>query len=156
MDPEYQETTMLLPKNLAVLLSLMLVATWVSMLVTKLFYYTGMPSWMLYIAAAVFAVIIFLCFWMSLSVAVYADRVDIRYVVKTTSIPMEQVIDTKTGEINIIKNYAGWNLKGVKYRTYSVIGEDMGIGLKLTGKRVCFLSTKDPSAIAALLPKEAA
>ena len=57
--------------------------------------------------------------------------------------------------LNIIKNYASWNLKGVKYRTYSVIGEDMGIGLKVTGKRVFFLSTKDPEARAALRPKEA-
>ena len=30
----------------------------------------------------------------------------------------------------------------------------MGIGLKVTGKRVFYLSSKDPEAIAALLPKE--
>ena len=55
---------------------------------------------------------------------------------------------------NIIKNYSDWTLKGVKYKTYSVIGLDLGIGLKVTGKRVFFMSAEDPERIASLLPKE--
>ena len=42
----------------------------------------------------------------------------------------------------------------MRYRTFSAVGEDLGIGLKVTGKRVYYMSTKDPEAIATLLPKE--
>ena len=65
----------------------------------------------------------------------------------------EEIIEVRIGELNVIKNYSNWTLKGVKYRTYSAVGEDMGVGLKITGKRVIYLSTKDPEALAAALPK---
>ncbi len=154
MDPQYQETRMILPKNLAIILSLMLVVTWLSIVVTKYVYYSGIPDSAIISVGAAAAVAIILVFVMKASTTVYPDRVDIMYIIRTTSIPKEQIIDTKVGELNIIKNYSNWTLKGVRYHTYSVIGEDMGIGLKVTGKRVYFLSSKDPQAIADLLPKE--
>jgi hypothetical protein len=154
MEPEFQESRTIVPKNLSIILALVLGATWVAILVTKFFFYGGMPDWMIYVSAAVFAVAIVISFLMKFEVTVYSDRIDMKYIIKTVSIPKEQIIDTRVGELNIIKNYSNWTLKGVKYRTYSAIGEDLGIGLKVTGKRVFFLSSKDPETIAALLPKE--
>ena len=87
-------------------------------------------------------------------ITVYDDSIEMKYAIMKTSIPKEQIIDTRTGELNIIKNYSDWTLKGVKYKTYSVIGLDTGIGLKVTGKRVFFMSAEDPEHIASLLPKE--
>ena len=153
MESSYQESRMILPKNLAILLSAMLVVTWIAMVVTK-YAYSDLPTMALIVCGVVFAVCVILCFAMRFSITVYDDRIEIFYIVKRTTIPKSEIITTRTGEINLIKNYSDWNLKGVKYKTYSAIGEEMGIGLKVTGKRVFYLSSKDPEAIAALLPKE--
>jgi len=153
MESSYQESRMILPKNLAILLSAMLVVTWIAMVVTK-YAYSDLPTVALIICGVVFAICVILCFAMRFSITVYDDRIEIFYIVKRTTIPKSEIITTRTGEINLIKNYSDWNLKGVKYKTYSAIGEEMGIGLKVTGKRVFYLSSKDPEAIAALLPKE--
>ena len=153
MESSYQESRMILPKNLAILLSAMLVVTWIAMVVTK-YAYSDLPTVALIICGVVFAICVILCFAMRFSITVYDDRIEIFYIVRRTTIPKSEIITTRTGEINLIKNYSDWNLKGVKYKTYSAIGEEMGIGLKVTGKRVYYLSSKDPEAIAALLPKE--
>ena len=145
---------MLLPKNLAVVLSVMLLVTWASMVATKYLYYSGMSTWAIAIAGIAFVIIIVLVFWMRFTVKVFDDRVELTYILRTATIPKEEIIDTRYGELNVIKNYANWNIKGVKYRTYSVIGEELGVGLKVTGKRVFFFSCSDPDAVAALLPKE--
>jgi hypothetical protein len=131
----------------------MLVVTWIAMVVTK-YAYSDLPTMALIVCGVVFAICVILCFAMRFSITVYDDRIEIFYIVRRTTIPKSEIITTRTGEINLIKNYSDWNLKGVKYKTYSAIGEEMGIGLKVTGKRVFYLSSKDPEAIAALLPKE--
>ena len=154
MEPEYQESRMILPKNLAIILSLVLAATWLSIVVTRYVYYSGIPESAIIIVGVVVIIAVILAFVLRFRITVYPDRIDIMYIIRTTSIPKEQVIDTRVGELNVIKNYSNWTLKGVKYHTYSAIGEDMGIGLKVTGKRVYYLSSKDPQAIADLLPKE--
>ncbi|MBQ8373347.1 MAG: hypothetical protein IJX35_03435, partial [Candidatus Methanomethylophilaceae archaeon] len=64
------------------------------------------------------------------------------------------VIDRRVGEIAAIKSYDNWNLKGVKHRSYVAIGEDNGVAVKLTGKRVLVLSSVDPQSIAELLPRD--
>lgn len=154
MEPSYQESRMILPKNLAILLSAMLVITWLAMIVTKFAYYDGLSTTAIVICGVFFAICVILCFAMRYSVTVHEDRIEIFHIIKRATILKEEIITTRTGEMNIIKNYSDWNLKGVKYRTYSVVGEEMAIGLKVTGKRVYYLSSKDPEAIAALLPKE--
>ena len=153
MEPSYQESRMLLPKNLAILLAAMLIITWVAMLVTKLFYYQGMSMTAILICGVFFAACVLICFGARFTTTVYDDRIEIFYIVKKTVIPKSEIITTRVGELNIIKNYSDWTLKGVKYKTYAAAGEEMGIGLKVTGKRVFHLSSKDPEAIAALLPK---
>lgn len=154
MEPAYQESRMLLPKNLAIMLVAVLIITWVSFLVTKLTYYDGIPMLAIYGFGIITAIASILVFAMRFGISVYGDRVEIWYIVSKTVIPIAEIIDTRTGELNLIKNYSAWNLKGVKYRTFSAVGEDLGIGLKVTGKRVFYMSSKDPEAIAALLPKE--
>lgn len=145
---------MILPKNLAILLAAMLVITWVAMLVTKLVYYQGMSMTAIIICGVFFGLCIIACFAARFTVTVYDDRLEILYVIRKTVIPKSEIITFRIGELNIIKNYSDWTLKGVKYKTYAAVGEDMGIGLKVTGKRVFYLSSKDPEAIGALLPKE--
>jgi len=154
MESAYKESRMVMPMNLAVLMAVMMVVTWASMAVTKLFMNAQIPDIALIVSGAAFALVIVFCFIMRFTIEVFDDRIEFVYFFRRTSIPKSEIIDTRVGEINIIKNYSAWTLKGVKYKTYTAIGEDMGIGLKVTGKRVFFLSSADPDAIAALLPKE--
>ncbi len=154
MDPAYLESRVVLPRNLTIILTLVLLATWAFMTGYKYLYYPDIPDAAIIGSGIVFIIGCAICFLWKFSITVYDDRIEMKYAFMTTSIPKEQIIDTRVGELNIIKNYSDWTLKGVKYKTFSAIGEDMGIGLKVTGKRVFFMSTTDPEAIAALLPKE--
>lgn len=154
MDPVYQESHMVLPKNLAFITAGIFAATLLFMIVYKFAFYPDMPAVAIVCVAISFILVCLVCFLLKFTVSVYDDRIEMRYAFSTTSIPREQIIDTRTGELNIIKNYSDWTLKGVKYKTYSVIGLDLGIGLKVTGKRVFFMSAEDPEHIASLLPKE--
>ena len=54
----------------------------------------------------------------------------------------------------MIRSYDGWNLKGVKHKAYMAIGEDLGVAVKLTAKRVMVLSSAEPEALYDVLPKE--
>lgn len=145
---------MVLPKNLAFITAGIFAATLLFMIVYKFVFYPDMPTLAIAGIAISFILVCLVCFLLKFTVSVYDDRIEMKYAFSTTSIPKEQIIDTRTGELNIIKNYSDWTLKGVKYKTYSVIGLDLGIGLKVTGKRVFFMSAEDPERIASLLPKE--
>ena len=154
MDPVYQESHAIVPRNLTMITTLILVATWIFMIVYKFVYYPELPDLALIIVGVSFAAVCIVCFLMKFTVTVYDDSIEMKYLFFNVTLPKKQIIDTRTGELNRIKNYSDWTLKGVKYKTYSVIGLDMGVGLKVTGKRVFFFSAEDPEAIAALLPKD--
>ncbi len=154
MDPVYQESHPVLPRNLSIILTIVLAATWLFMIVYKFVYYPELPDLALIVTGVAFAIACVMCFLMNFSVRVYEDSIEMKYLFFRVQLPKEQIIDTRTGELNIIKNYSDWTLKGVKYKTYSVIGLDLGVGLKVTGKRVFFFSAEDPEAISALLPKD--
>ena len=156
MDPAYQESRMVLPKNLTIIMSLVLIATWAFMIVYQYMYAPEESmAWTFGVGAAFLAVII-IAFLMRFTIKVYDDRIEFFYIFKTTIVKKEDIIDTKSGELNIIKSYTPWSLKGTRYTTCSAVGEEMGVGMKLKGKKVYYLSTTDPDAIMALLPKKTA
>jgi hypothetical protein len=154
MDPAYQESRMVLPKNLTIILALVLIATWAFMLVYGFIFNPDMPMTWTYIVGVVFLIIIALTFLMRFSTSIYDDRIELFYIAKKTIIMKDDIIDTKCGELNIIKSYTPWSLKGTRYKTYSAIGEELGVGVKLKGKMVYYFSTTDPDAIMALLPNK--
>lgn len=154
MDPKFEETRPIMPFQLTCVLGVVLVATVVFMMFSRYILGTDMPSWATPVVSAVFAVIIALCYLSRFSVTVTDDALDVQYFLKRTYIPLEEVIDRRPGELSAIKNYDRWNLKGVKHKAYTAIGEDEGVALKLTGKRVLVLSSADPQALVAVLPRD--
>ena len=154
MEPAYLESRTVLPRDLGVILALVLAATWIFMLAYKFIYYPAMSDVAVICTGVVFVIGCLICFLFRFTTAIYDDRIDVRYGFFKVSIPLDRIIDTRKGELNIIKNYSDWTLKGVRYKTYSAIGEDMGIGLKVMGKRVYYLSTNDADAMFDLLPKD--
>ncbi|MGN0098425.1 MAG: hypothetical protein ACI38Y_03750 [Candidatus Methanomethylophilaceae archaeon] len=154
MDPRFKETRPVMPFQLTCVLAGVLVATVVFMVFSRYVLDTAMPGWAIPVVAVVFAVIIVLCLIGRFSVTVTDDAVDVQYFLKKIHIPMEEIIDRRAGEIAAIKSYDRWNLKGVKHKVCVAIGEDDGVALKLTGKRVLVLSSKDPQTLQDLLPRD--
>ena len=142
-----------MPRNLTIILAAVLIVTVASMAVTKYVYGSDIPEFPIIAAAIIFAIAIMFCFISKFTISIYDDRIEITHILRKVTVKFEEIIEVRIGELNVIKNYSNWTLKGVKYRTYSAVGEDMGVGLKITGKRVIYLSTKDPEALAAALPK---
>ncbi len=154
MDPRFEETRPIMPFQLTYILAGVLVATVVFMIFSKYVLDTVMPGWAIPAVAIVFILIIALSFVGRFSVQVTEDAVDVQYFFKKIHIPMDEIIDRRSGEISAIKSYDRWNLKGVKHKAYTAIGEDEGVALKLTGKRVLVLSSKDPQTLQDLLPRD--
>ncbi len=154
MDSAFLESRPIMPRNLSILLAAVLIATLAFMLFYKYVYYPDLPDLAIAACAIAFILGIAASFLLYFKTEITEDSIVFTYMFRRTEVRKEEIIDTRTGELNIIKNYSNWTLKGVRYKTFSAIGEDLGVGLKITGKRVIFFSTKDPDTIASLLPKE--
>ena len=151
MEPIYEETERLLPRTAFIILAAMLIASDVFILVcTQLD--IGTQMWMFYIATAVFAAIVLLFYILKLRITVDGEKITLRYL-KSTDIPLTDIIDYKIGDVDIIRNYSGWGFKNVKFKNYLCYEYERGISLKIMGKKVITFSTEDPEAIAALIPK---
>jgi hypothetical protein len=148
----YEETEFLIPKIAFQMLVLILVATDVFLLVCAVTGIGDTPMWMFYASTAIFAAAILIFYMLRLHISVDDEKITIKYL-KKIEIPFSDIIDTKTGDIDIIRNYSGWGMKNVKFKNYICHGYENGISLKLMGKRVITLSTADPEAIAALIPE---
>lgn len=155
MDPVFSESHPILPRPLLYALAAVLIATLAFMAVMELFMNTDMPSWSLPVTAVIFVAIIILAAVPRMSITVSEGKVTVSYVFRKVEIGMDEVIDSRCGELTSIRSYAKWNLKGVKHRSYLCIGQDMGVAMKLLGKRVVVVSTDSPEELCALLPKDA-
>lgn len=149
----YKETEFLISKIAFQMLLLILIATDIFILIcTQLD--IGTEAWMFYIATIVFTVVILIFYFLRLHIEIDTEssKIIITYMKKRT-IPFSDVIDHKTGDIDIIKNYSGWGPKNIRYKNYICHGYDRGISFKLRGRMIVTLSTSDPEAIASLVPK---
>ncbi len=143
MDPTFRESRPILPKNLFLLLTAVLASTVMFMAAMALVFHADMPAWSLPVTAALFVAIIVICPLMRLTVECDGDALTVRYIARRAVIPYREVIDKKRGDLGEIRNYGNWNLKGVSHKTYSVIGDETGVALKLTGMRVVVISSQE-------------
>lgn len=156
MDSRYLESRPILPRMLTYIMAAVLMSTVAFMVFSEYILRTDMPSWAIPVVAAVFVIIIVASYMMRFTVNVGDDAIEIRYAVKKMRIPLDEVIDSRVGELALIRNYDRWSLKGVKHKAYMAIGEDDGVALKLTGKRVLVLSSTDAESLYAAVPKDEA
>lgn len=152
MDPRFEESRPIMPRSLSVITAAVLIATAAFMAVYGAVVDTDMPSWAVPAISVAFAVVIVLCLVLRMELAVTDDGVAIVYAFKRTEIGADEIIDMRFGDLGDIRNYANWNLKGVKHSSFSCIGDEGGIALKLLGKRVVVVSTEDPEAVSKLIP----
>ncbi len=158
MEPAFSEIRPIMPKNLTLIMAVVLLATAAFMAVWYVFMDSGMPVWAVAVVAAVFIFIIAIMLVLKMSVSISQEGVAISFAFRKVEIPAKEIIDVRKGDLEDIRNYAGWNLKGVKHRSYLCIGDDTGVALKLTGKRVVVFSTPQfeeaAGAVSGLIPEE--
>lgn len=153
-DDAYREGGPLLPRQLTYILAAVLVATLGCMAYMELATDAGMPGWTVPVSAVVFAIVIVFAWVARLDVEVSDAGIEIKYLFRTVSLPRDEILDKRVGDLDQIKNFATWNLKGVKHRLYSRVGEEGGVAVKLKGKRVAVISSADPEAMFARVPLE--
>ncbi len=154
MDTSFRESRPILPKKLFLILTAVLLSTLAFMAIMVFAFHSTMPAWSLPVTAILFMVIIMFCALMKLTVECTEDYISIQYTVKKVVIPYTDIIDKKFGDLGDIRNYGSWNLKGVSHKTYSVIGDEMGVALKLLGKRVVVISSQDAKGLFKVIPVE--
>lgn len=152
METTFRESRPILPRKLFMILALVLVATVAFMAIMRYLMRTDMPDWSLPVTIALFAILLVACAVPKLTVECFPDRISITYFFRKTEIPFDQIIDKKCGDTNQIRNYGSWNIKGVKHKFYSVIGDDMGVAMKLMGKKVVVVSTERMDELFNLIP----
>ncbi len=158
MEPSFSETRPIMPKNLTLIMATVLLATAAFMAAWCVFADSGMTAAAVAVATAAFIAIIIVMLALRMSVSISSDGVSIIFAFRKAEIPAKEIIDVRSGDLGDIRSYAGWNLKGVKHRSYLCIGDDTGVALKLTGKRVVVFSTpcfEEAAGIASgLIPEE--
>jgi hypothetical protein len=147
----FEETESILPRVAFIALVAILIATDAFIGICTQIDEIGTDVWMFAVSTALFTIIILVFFFVKLRVSVDNSIITIRFI-KKYEIPFTDIIDLKVGDIDIIRNYSGWGLKGVKFKNLICSGYERGISLKLLGKRVFTLSLNDPDALAALIP----
>lgn len=153
-DAPLRESGPLLPRNLAYVLALVLVATLACMAYTAYGTNSGMSSWIIPVSAVLFAAAIVFVFAAKMDVTASDEGVTVTYLFKTRTYPRNDIIDKRCGDLGDIRNYSNWNLKGVSHRSFTRVGEDGGVALKLKGKRVVVVSSADPEGLFARVPVE--
>lgn len=141
MTVEYEEVQDIVPPISSFLMALTLVATTsfcaaISLLDPELI---GI-RWTVLIGA-LSAAGIFLIHILKIRTIVEDGVLTVRLVRKIT-VPLEQVIDIKTGDIDILRNYSGWGIKKITFKTFAANGVDTAVSLKLTGRRVLTMTTR--------------
>lgn len=154
MEVLYSESRPILPRQLLYLTAFVALATIVFMAISKYVLGTDMPDWAIPTVTVVVLIAIVFCAILRFDLEVTDELVTIRHAFRKVEIPMENIIDSRMGETSLIRNYGGYNLKGVKHRFYSAVGEDDGVAMKITGKLVVVISCVDPEAVFRLLPKD--
>jgi len=150
---KFEEVQDLLPRNAFMMMAIILIATDAFIL---LWYFVGpesIPLWMFGVTTVIFGAVIIICWMVKLRIRIEENTISVGFL-KQLVIPFEEVIDHKTGDIGIIRNYSGWGIKKVSFKNYICVGYDDGVSMKLTGRRVVTVSLSDPEVFASLLPEK--
>ena len=152
MEPSFKESRPIGPRRLSMILCAVLLLTVGFMAAMRAAGDMDMPSWAIPVTLVAFLAVIAICALPRLDVECSDEAVRIRYALRRMEIPFGDIIDKKCGDINEIRNYGSWNLKGVKHMTYAAVGDERGVAMKLKGKRVVVVSCEDMERLFSALP----
>lgn len=150
MNELFDERAPLLPRPLSYIVLAVLATTAVFIVISG----SKMDSVLIVLTVAIFAVAILISWFAELRVSVYDDCVVVRNVIREQKYDRDDILDKRCGELSDIRSYSPWSLKGVKHQSFSRVGEDYGVAIKLKGKRVVVISSGDHKALFESIPVE--
>ncbi|MDR1691165.1 MAG: hypothetical protein LBR42_04930 [Candidatus Methanoplasma sp.] len=153
MTKTFDEVQDIMPKNAFLIMAAVLIATDVFILLCYFIESVNTPIWKFAATTVIFAAMILFCFFVKLKISIEDDVIRLRFL-KSYDIPFGDIIDYKTGDVDVIRNYSGWGIKKVTFKNLISIGYEQGISLKLTGRKVYTISIADPGHFASLLPMQ--
>jgi len=154
MTKVFEEIQSILPKNTFMIMVIVFVATIAFILVCHFIEPVNTPLWMIAGTSICFAAVILYCILFKLRISIEDNTIHIGFI-KRYTIPFDEIIDYKTGDLSVIRNYSGWGMKKVTFKNLICVGYDEGASLKLTGRRVITISLSDPEKFVACLPPRA-
>ena len=146
MPAQYGETEPVIPRMPFIALALTLVATEVFLAFLHIYDANLMELKWIGIMGAVFAITVAVAYALRVKILV-ADGTLTVGIVRRFSAPLDHVIDTKVGDIDVLRNYSGWGIKKVKFKTYTAHGIDAAVSVKLAGRVVLTVTTSYPEAL---------
>ena len=141
------------PRNLAYVILAILVSTDAFLLVCTSIEEIDTPLWMFFASSIIFAIAIVAALILRLKITIENDVLTVR-IIKKIEIPFESVMDHRIGDIERIKNYSEWGFKDVKYHNFICLGIYRGVTLKLLGKKIVTISTRDPESLIGIVLKK--
>ncbi|MGI6008729.1 MAG: hypothetical protein ACOX8X_01195 [Methanomethylophilus sp.] len=110
----------------------------------------GVPWWMFWATAVITVLTAVIGYWLKVSIVVTDDDFA-SGIVRTTHVPLKDIIDIKTGDIDIMRNYSGWGIKKVRFKTFACPGIDTAVSVKCAGRLVVTVTTKQPDELKRIL-----
>lgn len=108
--------------------------------------------WEVLILMALCVVLVVAARFLKYTIRVEDGKFSIKYIRKY-EFPLDHVLDLKRGDIDILRNYSGWGLKKVKFKTYACPGIEDAISLKLAGRTVLTFTTVNVDEVYDILYK---
>lgn len=149
MSAHFKETERLFSRPAFLALAGILIATEAFIIACACFG-LGLKTWAIAVTAVVFTAVIAAAWWLRISICV-ADGIFSVRLIRRLNVPLADVLDHRTGDVDIIKNYSGLGLKKVKYHTYVCPGYETALSFKTKGL-VVTVTTAHADVLAALFP----
>lgn len=149
MPTEYTEIEDIFPMPTFLILAFTLVAMDVAILACTLAD-IGTSMWQFYAMAAITVLVLPFCYLLKLRIIVEDGKINAG-ILRMFTVPLDHVIDVKTGDIDILRNYSGWGIKKVRFKTFACPGIDTAVSVKLKGRVILTVTTNDPDVLRDIL-----
>lgn len=149
MPTEYAEIEDIFPMPTFLILAVTLVAMDAAILVCTLAD-IGTSMWQFYAMAAITVLTLPFCYFLKLRIIIEDGKINAG-ILRMFTVPLDHVIDVKTGDIDILRNYSGWGIKKVRFKTFACPGIDTAVSVKLKGRVILTVTTNDPDMLRSIL-----
>ena len=149
MSTEYTEIEDIFPRTTFLILAITLIAADVAILACTLAD-IGTSMWQFYIMTLIVILVIPFCYFLKVRIVIEDGKLNAG-ILRMFTVPLDHVIDVKTGDIDILRNYSGWGIKKVRFKTFACPGSDSAVSVKLKGRIVLTVTTNDPEVLSRIL-----
>ena len=139
MAVEFEETEDYFPRIPMIMLALVIAASELFLIFCIVMGYVD-DMWAFAVITVLFVAFLIFAYLFKVRIKIEDGILTVR-AIKTLRIDLKRTLDVKKGDIDVLRNYSGWGIKKVKFKTYSCPGIDDAVSVKLGGKFVLTMTT---------------